>query len=226
MRRGDPGRSVRQHWSHRLSYQMGPLSTSPRRSRPFRRCDQHHHEPHRPVRTARQGACRDCGRRRRAVHRRHSAPPAFRLRAPSAHSEPTARGSKRPERARSRERDWPSGGRRTEPEVTIYRATVIDTPRDPFHNGADALKVDADAGLVVRDGVMTARGPYLDTKAQHPDEWRSGHPQGIRCDVAQAPGRQHSGRRAGARRRPVGCSGQGLRPGIPRRHCPGLGQRR
>jgi guanine deaminase len=54
--------------------------------------------------------------------------------------------------------------------VTIYRATVMDTPRDPFRDGADALTVDADAGLVVRDGVITARGPYLELKAQHRDD--------------------------------------------------------
>src|SRR5215207_7672885 len=32
------------------------------------------------------------------------------------------------------------------------------------------MAVDADAGLVVRDGVITARGPYLEAKAQHPDD--------------------------------------------------------
>ena len=40
--------------------------------------------------------------------------------------------------------------------MTLYRAQVIDTPEDPFAGGA--LRCDADAGLLVEDGVIVV--PY------------------------------------------------------------------
>jgi guanine deaminase len=55
--------------------------------------------------------------------------------------------------------------------VTIYRATVYDTPRDPFHGDpAGALAIDDDGGLLVRDGVVVERGAYATVRAAHPDE--------------------------------------------------------
>jgi guanine deaminase len=52
--------------------------------------------------------------------------------------------------------------------VTIYRASVLDTPEDPF-TGA-ALRSDADAGLLVRDGVIAERAPFAEVAGRHPDE--------------------------------------------------------
>ena len=45
--------------------------------------------------------------------------------------------------------------------MTLYRATVMDTPRNPFVE-ADALSADSDVAIVVRDGVITARGPFAE----------------------------------------------------------------
>ena len=52
--------------------------------------------------------------------------------------------------------------------MTLYRATVMDTPRNPFVE-ADALSTDSDVAIVVRDGVITARGAFaeLGTDADH-----------------------------------------------------------
>ena len=52
--------------------------------------------------------------------------------------------------------------------MTLYRAHVLDTPDDPFRGGA--LRADADAGLLVRDGLIVSRGPFVDVRAEHPDE--------------------------------------------------------
>lgn len=54
--------------------------------------------------------------------------------------------------------------------MTIYRAMVMDTPGDPFRDGPDALAADSDAGLVVGDGVITARGPFVEIRSQHPND--------------------------------------------------------
>jgi guanine deaminase len=55
--------------------------------------------------------------------------------------------------------------------MTLYRATIIDTPTDPFEgNPAAALRADDDGALVVRDGTIVARGPYATVRAGHPDE--------------------------------------------------------
>ncbi len=55
--------------------------------------------------------------------------------------------------------------------MTLYRATIVDTPGDPFAGDpAAALAVDADGGVLVRDGVILARGSYPTLRAGHPDE--------------------------------------------------------
>ena len=52
--------------------------------------------------------------------------------------------------------------------MTLYRGTVVDTPVSPFAGGS--LRVEEDGGLLVRDGAILARGPYLGLSAAHPDE--------------------------------------------------------
>ncbi|WP_270887179.1 guanine deaminase [Pedococcus sp. 5OH_020] len=52
--------------------------------------------------------------------------------------------------------------------MTLYRATVLDTPADPFIGGQ--LRCEEDAGVVVEDGVITARGPYAEIRRAHRDE--------------------------------------------------------
>ena len=52
--------------------------------------------------------------------------------------------------------------------MTLVRARVMDTPDDPFAGGV--LRHDEDAGLLVADGTITARGPYAVLRAAHPDE--------------------------------------------------------
>jgi guanine deaminase len=47
--------------------------------------------------------------------------------------------------------------------VTLVRGTVVDTPDDPFAGGR--LRVEHDAGLLVHDGVIVARGAYDDVRA-------------------------------------------------------------
>ncbi len=53
--------------------------------------------------------------------------------------------------------------------MTLYRATVVDTPGDPFTE-SDALRFEPDTGLLVTDGLITARGPYAEIATAHPDE--------------------------------------------------------
>ena len=54
--------------------------------------------------------------------------------------------------------------------MTLYRATVMDTPGDPFRDGVGALAVESDGGLLVRDGVIAARGTFAGVSAAHPQE--------------------------------------------------------
>lgn len=49
--------------------------------------------------------------------------------------------------------------------MTIFRGTVLDTPDDPFTGGR--LRAEADAGLLVHDGVIVGRGQFAAIKAQH-----------------------------------------------------------
>jgi guanine deaminase len=52
--------------------------------------------------------------------------------------------------------------------MTLYRAQVTDTPDDPFRGGT--LRADADAGLLVVDGVIVERGSYAEVRREHHDE--------------------------------------------------------
>lgn len=55
--------------------------------------------------------------------------------------------------------------------MTLYRATVMHTPGDPFVDGAQlALEVDEDGGVVVRDGIVVATGDFTSLRDAHPDE--------------------------------------------------------
>ncbi|GAB3126760.1 guanine deaminase [Tsukamurella serpentis] len=51
--------------------------------------------------------------------------------------------------------------------MIVYRCRVIDTPEDPFTGGE--LRADDDAGIVVEDGVIAARGDFTEVAARHPD---------------------------------------------------------
>jgi guanine deaminase len=52
--------------------------------------------------------------------------------------------------------------------MTLFRGTVLDTPDDPFTGGV--LRAEADAGLLVRDGIIRDRGPFAGVRARHRDE--------------------------------------------------------
>lgn len=52
--------------------------------------------------------------------------------------------------------------------MTLFRGTFLDTPTDPFAGGL--LRADTDAALLVRDGLITARGPYAELRRRHPGE--------------------------------------------------------
>jgi guanine deaminase len=55
--------------------------------------------------------------------------------------------------------------------MTLYRAAVVDTPGDPFAGEpADALAADQDGGVLVRDGIIVARGPFGSLHAEYPTE--------------------------------------------------------
>lgn len=49
--------------------------------------------------------------------------------------------------------------------MTLYRASVLDCPSDPFAGGA--LRAGDDVALVVQDGLITDRGPYREVRARH-----------------------------------------------------------
>jgi guanine deaminase len=52
--------------------------------------------------------------------------------------------------------------------MTLFRATVLDTPDDPFTGGA--LRAESDGGVLVRDGGIVARGGFASLRESHPDE--------------------------------------------------------
>ena len=52
--------------------------------------------------------------------------------------------------------------------MTLYRARVLDTPDDPFAGGE--LRADDDAGLVVREGRIVARGGFARVREEHREE--------------------------------------------------------
>ena len=53
--------------------------------------------------------------------------------------------------------------------MTIYAADVVDTPGDPFA-GDPAAALAEDGALLVRDGVIRARGSLAELRAAHPGE--------------------------------------------------------
>src|SRR5215813_3404638 len=53
--------------------------------------------------------------------------------------------------------------------VTVFAATVVDTPGDPFAEDPGAALAE-DGALLVRDGVIRARGSLAELRAAHPDE--------------------------------------------------------
>ena len=53
--------------------------------------------------------------------------------------------------------------------MTLYRATFLHTPTNPFHE-ADALQVEEDGGLLVRDGQIVQSGPFAEVRAAQPAE--------------------------------------------------------
>lgn len=52
--------------------------------------------------------------------------------------------------------------------MTIYRATVLDTPDSPFTGGL--LRSEQDGGLAVEAGVVVDRGSFAAVRARRPDE--------------------------------------------------------
>ncbi len=52
--------------------------------------------------------------------------------------------------------------------MTLFRGTFLDTPTDPFAGGA--LRAEQDGAVVVRDGVIAARGGFAEVRTQHRDE--------------------------------------------------------
>ncbi|PZF81104.1 guanine deaminase [Jiangella anatolica] len=52
--------------------------------------------------------------------------------------------------------------------MTMFRGAVLDTPESPFDGGG--LRASGDEGLVVRDGVIVARGAFGALRREHPDE--------------------------------------------------------
>ncbi|MGS0684988.1 guanine deaminase [Nakamurella sp. GG22] len=55
--------------------------------------------------------------------------------------------------------------------MTLFRATIMDTTGDPFDGDpAASLVADQDGGLLVRDGIIMARGAFATLRAAHPQE--------------------------------------------------------
>lgn len=52
--------------------------------------------------------------------------------------------------------------------MTLFRGTFLDTPADPFSGGG--LRAEQDGAIVVRDGVIVARGTFAEVRTQHRDE--------------------------------------------------------
>ncbi len=64
---------------------------------------------------------------------------------------------------------WVTAPPLTATAMTIYAATVVDTPGDPFA-GDPAAALAEDGALLVRDGVIRARGSLAELRAAHPGE--------------------------------------------------------
>ncbi|MFY9934321.1 MAG: amidohydrolase family protein [Streptosporangiaceae bacterium] len=55
--------------------------------------------------------------------------------------------------------------------MTLFAGTIVDTPGDPFRGDpAGALAADQDGVLLVRDGVIRARGTLAALRAEFPAE--------------------------------------------------------
>ena len=54
--------------------------------------------------------------------------------------------------------------------MTLYRAAVMDVPGDPFASARRRSRPSPTRAIVVRDGVIVARGAYADLAAAHRDE--------------------------------------------------------
>lgn len=55
--------------------------------------------------------------------------------------------------------------------MTLFRATVLDTPTTPFiADPIEALRVESDAGILVQNGMIVDRGSFAAIRAEHPDE--------------------------------------------------------
>jgi len=52
--------------------------------------------------------------------------------------------------------------------MTLFRGTFLDTPDDPF--GGGALRANVDGGVLVRDGLIAARGDAVALLSERPDE--------------------------------------------------------
>ncbi len=52
--------------------------------------------------------------------------------------------------------------------MTLYRACVVDTPDSPFAGGA--VRCEQDGGLLVDDGLISARGGFEQLHRDHPEE--------------------------------------------------------
>jgi guanine deaminase len=52
--------------------------------------------------------------------------------------------------------------------VTLVRGFLADTPSDPFRGAA--MRTESDGGLLVRDGIITARGGFADLQRDWPQE--------------------------------------------------------
>ena len=53
--------------------------------------------------------------------------------------------------------------------MTLYAGTIVDTPGDPF-DGDPGLALAEVGALVVREGVIWARGTFAALRAEYPDE--------------------------------------------------------
>ena len=53
--------------------------------------------------------------------------------------------------------------------MTLYAGTIVDTPGDPFTGDPDDALAQTGA-LLVREGVIRARGSFADLRGEHPDE--------------------------------------------------------
>ena len=52
--------------------------------------------------------------------------------------------------------------------MTLVRGFLADTPSDPFRGGV--MRTESDGGLLVRDGIITARGGFAVLQQEWPQE--------------------------------------------------------